>query len=325
MELRVRHESWPLAAAFAISRGSRTTAEVVVVELVAEGARGWSECVPAARYGESVAGVVAALTALAPRLSPDITHEQVQRLLPPGAARSALDCALWDWRAKREGTSVARLLGLAAPQPLTTAFTLSLDTPARMAAAARANSFRPLLKCKLAGAGDLERVAAIRENAPASTLIVDANEAWEPAAVEDRCAALAALGVAMVEQPLPASQDDVLAEIEPGVPLCADESCHTRADLERVCGRYQFVNIKLEKTGGLSEAMALRQAARDCGLRLMVGCMLGTSLAMAPATLVAQGAEYVDLDGPLLIGSDRQPGLVYDGSLLHPPRPELWG
>jgi L-Ala-D/L-Glu epimerase len=325
MELAVRHESWPLARAFAIARGSRTTAEILVVELVSDGARGRGECVPYSRYGETIGGVRQTLERLAPRLQEGLTHAEVQRLLPPGAARNGLDCALWDWRAKRAGVRVHELLGLPPPLPLTTAYTLSLDTPERMAAAARENASRPLLKSKLAGDGDLERMAAVRENAPDSALIVDANEGWRPELVEPYCAALAGLGVTLVEQPLSAAEDAVLAQVEHAVPLCADESCHTREDLERMCGRYDVINIKLEKTGGLTEALALRGAARECGLRIMVGCMLGTSLAMAPAALVAQQADWVDLDGPLLIGRDRQPGLVYQGSRLYPCQPALWG
>lgn len=325
IRLAVRHESWPLAQAFRISRGSRTTAEVIVVEIEGDGFTGRGECVPYRRYGETVPQVMATIETMASRVARGLTPAQLQQLLPPGSARNGLDCALWDWQAKSSCSTVWQLLELDRPSPLITAYTLSLDTPERMGDAARENAFRPLLKSKLAGDGDLERMAAVREKAPAATLIVDANESWSGATVERRCRELAQLGIAMIEQPVPAADDAVLARFEHPVPLCADESCHTRADLDRLAGRYDVVNIKLEKTGGLTEALALRTEARSRRLRIMVGCMVGTSLAMAPAVLVGQGAEFVDLDGPLLIGHDRDPGLVYDGSLLHPPEPALWG
>jgi L-Ala-D/L-Glu epimerase / N-acetyl-D-glutamate racemase len=325
IELQVRHETWPLATPFTISRGSRTTAEVVVVQVRGGGVTGRGECVPYPRYDETVEGVIATVEALAPRLAEGMTRDQLQEALPAGSARNGLDCALWDWQARRERTTVAQLLGMSPLQPLITAYTLSLDTPERMGRAARENASRPVLKSKLAGEGDLERMAAVHENAPAATLIVDANEAWSSAEVEPYCAALVQLGVALVEQPLPAAEDAALADISHPLPLCADESCHTRADLDRLAGRYDVINIKLEKAGGLTEAMALHRAARERGLQVMVGCMIGTSLAMAPAVLVAQGADFVDLDGPLLIGRDRDPGLRYEGSLLHPPGPDLWG
>ena len=249
----------------------------------------------------------------------------MQRALPPGAARNALDCALWDLEAKISGRPVYELAGLTAPRPLATAYTLSLNDPEIMGQTAAQHADRPLLKIKLAGRDDLDRVAAIRANAPDSTLIVDANEGWSADQVEPLSAALARLGVALIEQPLPADQDALLAELEHPVPFCADESCHTAADLAELAARYECVNLKLDKTGGFSEGLRLAAEARACGLDLMVGCMIATSLAMAPAVLLAQQARFVDLDGPLLLQKDRERGLRYEGSLLHPPHPQLWG
>ena len=323
--LVVRQESWPLAQAFTISRGSRTTAEVVVAE-VSEGAhRGRGEGVPYARYGETVAGVVKSLEAMVPKVEEGLDRAALQEAMPPGAARNALDAALWDLEAKVSGKSVARLAGLEPPGSLTTAYTLSLDTPEGMGRAAAEHKARPLLKIKVTGEGDLERVRAVRAAAPRSRLIVDANEAWSPEHFERYAPALAELGVALIEQPLPAGRDEALARLPHPIPVCADESCHTSADLDALVGRYEFVNIKLDKTGGLTEALRLTAAARERGFRIMVGCMVGTSLSMAPAILVAQGAEFVDLDAPLLLARDRQPGLRYEGSVLFPAKPALWG
>ncbi|MEM6646562.1 MAG: N-acetyl-D-Glu racemase DgcA [Bacteroidota bacterium] len=327
MKLTVRTEVWPLAEAFAISRDTRTVADVVVVELEADGAKGWGESVPYDRYGESLAGVVAEIEAMAGPLANGLDRAALQQQIPPGAARNALDCALWDLECKQSGQRIAERAGLPPLKPVVTAYTLSLDTPEKMAAKARKYAHRKLLKCKLAGEGDLERIAAIREAAPHAKLIVDANEGWRADQVEPFAQALADLGVAMIEQPMPADQDAILADLAHPVPFCADESCHTAADLPRLIGRYEMVNIKVDKTGGLTEALKLKAAAEAAGLRIMVGCMIGTSLAMAPALCVAQGAEVVDLDGPLLMAGDRTPGLVYDPeqSLVAPPEPELWG
>jgi len=323
--LVVRQESWPLAQVFTISRGSRTTAEVVVAE-VSEGAhRGRGEGVPYARYGETVAGVAAALEAMAPQVAEGLDRAALQEALPAGAARNALDAALWDLEAKVSGKPVARLAGLEPPGSLITAYTLSLDTAEAMGRAAAEHATRPLLKIKVTGEGDLERVRAVRSAAPRSRLIVDANEGWSPEHFERYAPALAELGVALIEQPLPAGRDEALARLPHPIPVCADESCHTSADLAGLTGRYEVVNIKLDKTGGLTEALGLAAAARERGFRIMVGCMVGTSLAMAPAILVAQGAEFVDLDAPLLLARDRQPGLRYEGSVLFPAKPALWG
>ena len=329
----VRSESFPLAQTFTISRGAKTTADVVVVELSRDGCVGRGECVPYPRYNESVAGTIEELESLRPQIEADLdgstelaeVRAALQRALPPGAARNALDCALWDLEAKLSGRPAYELAGLATPRPVATAYTLSLDDPETMGRAAAQHADRPLLKIKLADRDDLDRVAAIRANAPDSTLIVDANEGWSSDQVEPLSAALARLGVALIEQPLPAAQDALLAEFEHPVPFCADESCHTAADLAELASRYECVNLKLDKTGGFSEGLRLAVEARACGLDLMVGCMIATSLAMAPAVLLAQQARFVDLDGPLLLQKDRERGLRYEGSLLHPPHPQLWG
>ena len=249
----------------------------------------------------------------------------LQDALSAGAARNALDCAFWDLEAKRSRKRAWALAGLDRPAPVETAYTIGLDTPAAMGAKARANAYRPLLKVKLTGAEDLDRVAAVRENAPHARLIVDANEGWRPDQVEPLSRALQKLHVQLIEQPLPAGQDEALAGLARPIPLCADESCHTRADLGRLAGLYDAVNIKLDKAGGLTEALRLRDAAARLGLGVMVGCMVSTSLAMAPAVLAAQGADFADLDGPLLLARDRSPALRYEGSIVYPPEPGLWG
>jgi L-alanine-DL-glutamate epimerase-like enolase superfamily enzyme len=324
-KLHLKHEIWPIAGRFTISRDSKTVAEVIVAEIEQADARGRGECVPYGRYGESIDSVMAQLESQRGAIEGGLDRAGLQQALPPGAARNALDCALWDLEAKLSHRPVWQLAGLRAPEPLTTAYTLSLDTAEKMGAAAKAQAGRPLLKLKLAGPQDLERVRAVRENAPGARLIVDANEGWTAADYTALAPGLAALGVALIEQPLPASADQPLAGLARPVPVCADESCHDRASLAHTAGRYDAVNIKLDKTGGLTEALALSTAARAAGYRIMVGCMLGTSLAMAPALLVAQGAEVVDLDGPLLLAKDRAPGLVYEGSRVAPSSPALWG
>jgi L-alanine-DL-glutamate epimerase-like enolase superfamily enzyme len=323
--LTVRVERWPIAGRFVISRGARSEAVVVVAELADGAARGRGECVPYPRYGETVEGVVAAIETMREPLAHGLDRGALQAALPPGAARNALDCALWDLDAKRRGRRVHALLGLAPPRPLTTAYTISLGSPEAMAEAAAKAAARPLLKIKLGGSGDPARLAAVRRAAPSSELIVDANEAWTKADLEENFAACAAAGVRLIEQPLPAGDDAALAGLARPVRVCADESVHDRASLPRLVGRYDAVNIKLDKTGGLSEALALRDDAERLGFAVMVGCMVATSLAMAPALLVAQRAEFVDLDGPLLLARDRPDGLRYEASLVHPPAFELWG
>jgi L-alanine-DL-glutamate epimerase-like enolase superfamily enzyme len=326
MRLALCAETWPLASAFRISRGSRTETEVVVATLTDGACTGRGECMANPRYGESPQAIVATLAALAPDIeSGKLDRTRLQQVLPAGAARNALDCAFWDLEAKRAGKRAWQLAGLAAPQPVETAYTISIDTPAAMAAVAKANAYRPLLKVKLSGAEDLERVAAVRANAPEARLIVDANEGWTPEQVQPLSTALHKLHVQLIEQPLPADMDDALAGAVRPIPVCADESCHTRADLDRLADRYDAVNIKLDKSGGLTEALLLRDAAKRRGLAVMVGCMVATSLAMAPALLVAQGAAFADLDGPLLLARDRTPALRYDGSIVHPSKPALWG
>jgi len=320
--LEVRHEAWPIRGSFRIARGAKNKADVVVVTLAEDGKTGRGECVPYERYGEAVASVCAELS----RVPPDVTRESLQQLLPAGAARNALDCALLDLEAKRTGRRAWEILALPAPKILTTAFTLSLAEPKEMADAAReaVDNGYSLLKLKLAGAGDLERVKKVRAAAPHARLIIDANEGW----TRDDLALiplLAELGVALIEQPLPAESDDALNLFASPVPLCADESCHTRADLARIAGRYSHINIKLDKTGGLTEAVALAREAKRLGIGLMVGCMVSTSLSMAPASLLGTLAEFVDLDGPLLLEKDREPHLEYERDRLHPPPLSLWG
>ncbi len=323
--LTVTRRGWALARPFATGRGVKTIADVVIAEISDGDARGRGECVPIPRYGESIDGVVAALDALKGAVSSGLEREALQRAVPPGAARNALDCAFWDIEAKRAYRSVAELAGLGAATPIETAFTLALDTPEKMAELAAGNRTRPLLKLELGGAGDVERVRAVRHAAPASRLIVDANESWNERQLSEFMPALADFRVELIEQPLPADADDALARVKHPIPLCADKSCRTLADLGRLDGKYETVNIKLDKTGGLTEALALAAEAKRRGFRIMVGGMIGTSLAIAPALLVAQQAEIVDLDGPLLLASDRFPGLHYDGSTIHPPDPNFWG
>ncbi|MBL8669927.1 MAG: dipeptide epimerase [Alphaproteobacteria bacterium] len=325
LKLSVQRESFKIAGTFTISRGSRTQSEVVLVELSDGSHVGRGECVPYKRYGETVDGVIGAIEALRNGLMKGLNRTMLQSLAKPGAARNAIDCALWDLEAKRAGKPAWQIAGLPAPRPLTTAYTLSLDTPDAMAAKAAENGARPVLKMKLAGDGDLARVEAVRKAAPKAKVVVDANEGWSAAHYDRFAPELAKLGVAMIEQPLPAGEDEALRGRPRPVPLCADESCHDRSSLERMKGKYDFANIKLDKTGGLTEALALKAAAEAAGFRIMVGCMIGTSLAMAPAFLAAQGAEIVDLDGPLLLAEDRPHAIRYDGSLMHAPDTGLWG
>jgi len=318
-------ERFPIAGAFTISRGSRTEIAVVVATITDGTVTGRGECVPYPRYGESIESVSALIQGQAEAVAAGITRAELRERMPAGAARNALDCALFDWEAKSQGRRAWEIAGLPAPQPVTTAYTLSLGTPESMGEAARVASSRPLLKVKLGGDGDPERIAAVRAGAPQSRLIVDANEAWRPANLEANLAACLAAGVALIEQPLPADDDELLARIAHPVPVCADESLHDRAGLDRLAGRYEAINIKLDKTGGLTEAVMLAHEARARGLTVMIGCMLGTSLGMAPATLLSHHAEFVDLDGPLLLARDRENPLRYDGSTVFPPEPDLWG
>jgi L-Ala-D/L-Glu epimerase len=318
-------ERFPIAGAFTISRGSRTEIAVVVATIRDGEVVGRGECVPYPRYGESIESVSALIEGQADAVAGGITRAELRERMPAGAARNALDCALFDWEAKSQGRRAWEIAGLPAPQPVTTAYTLSLGTPESMGEAARGAAARPLLKVKLGGDGDPARIAAVRAGAPQSRLIVDANEAWRPENLDENLAACLAAGVALIEQPLPAGEDAALAGLPHPVPICADESLHDRKDLDALAGRYDAINIKLDKTGGLTEAVMLAHEARARGLTVMIGCMLGTSLGMAPATLLTHHADFVDLDGPLLLARDRDRPLRYDGSTMHPPEPDLWG
>jgi L-alanine-DL-glutamate epimerase-like enolase superfamily enzyme len=323
--LSARAERWPLAEAFVISRGSKTEAEVVVAEIADGAHRGRGEAVPYARYGETTEGVLAQIESARRAVEAGLDRMALQEALPPGAARNAVDCALWDLEAKRAGLRAWALAGRARLDPVKTCFTISLATSEVMAEAARANARRPLLKLKIGGPDDLDGVAAVRAAAPRARLLVDANEALTFADLRRLAPEFARLDVKLLEQPLPAGEDAELEGYDSPVPLCADESLHTRAELAACARRYALVNIKLDKTGGLTEALALAAEARAKGLGLMIGCMVATSLSMAPAMILAQGAAFVDLDGPLLLTRDRAPGLTIIGSLIEPPSAELWG
>ncbi len=323
--LTVRTERWPIAGSFTIARGAKTEAAVVVAEIADGAITGRGECVPYARYGETIEGVTAALEAMRNALGGGLDRQALQAAMPAGAARNALDCAFWDLEAKAKTQAVHLLAGLPAPGPVVTAYTISLGTPAAMAAAAVKVSSRKLLKVKLGGDGDPERIRAVRKAAPNSELIVDANEAWHPDNLAANLTACAEVGVTLVEQPLPAGNDAVLAAIKRPIPVCADESVHDRASLPSLVGKYDAVNIKLDKTGGLTEALEMARDAERLGFSLMVGCMVATSLSMAPAMLLAQCARVVDLDGPLLLARDREHGLRYEDSLVYPAAAGLWG
>jgi L-alanine-DL-glutamate epimerase-like enolase superfamily enzyme len=326
VHLTVRTERWPIAGTFAIARGAKTEAAVAVAVITHGGLVGRGECVPYARYGETMEGVCTAIRQAAPRIASGMTRQELAAWMPAGAARNAVDCALWDLEAKRAGRRAWDLAGCAAPAPVVTAYTLSLGAPEDMGRAAAAAAARPLLKVKLgAAADDAARIRAVRAAAPDATLIVDANEGWSPDNLAENLDACAAAGVAMVEQPLPAGDDALLAEMARPLPVCADESAHGADSLPDLVGRYDGVNIKLDKTGGLTAALDVAAEARRLGLFVMVGCMVATSLAMAPATVLTPLARYVDLDGPLLLARDRPDALAYDGSVLHPPSAALWG
>ncbi len=320
----VSAESWPIAGAFTISRGAKHSADVVVAAISGGGATGRGECVPYTRYGESVAGVAAQIAKAARALGARLSRTTLAEALEPGAARNALDCALWDHKAKVTGVRVHALAGLNPPEPVLSAYTIGLGPPEEMATKAAACAY-PLLKLKLGAEGDAARLRSVRSAAPDARLIVDANEGWRADQLAELLRVCAGEGVELVEQPLPAGEDSALAQIDRPVPVCADESAHARSGLADLRGRYDAVNIKLDKTGGLSEALAMRHEARQLGFRVMVGCMVATSLSMAPAVLIAQDADWADLDGPLLLAQDRPEGLHIDGATIHPPSPALWG
>jgi len=325
LTLALATERWPIRGSFAISRGVKTEAAVVVAEVSDGNARGRGECVPYARYGESIESVTQAIEKMRPELQRGIGRDDLQKAMPPGAARNALDCALWDLDAKRSGRTANDLAGLPALRPVTTAFTISLAAPAEMARAAERVVDRILLKIKLGADGDPDRIRAVRNAVPHVTLIVDANEGWDESNLAGNLDACAQADVALVEQPLPQGRDAALARMKRPLPVCADESAHDRSSLAALAGKYDAVNIKLDKTGGLTEALAMIAEAERMNFTIMVGCMVATSLAMAPAMLPAQRARFVDLDGPLLLSGDRAEGLRYADSLVYPPTPALWG
>ena len=319
--IQAQVEIFPLAHVFRISRGARTQAEVVTVTIEKDGVTGRGECVPYARYNETLESVIKQVESL----PADIDKETLQDTLPPGAARNAVDCALWDFECKKRDQRIWKIAGIQVPEQKITAYTLSLDKPENMFKQAKKNSNRPLLKIKLGTPNDMPRLEAVTKGAPNSEIIVDANEGWDAELYSQLAPELVRLGVKLVEQPLPADQDGDLIGLPRPLPICADESCHDRKSLEKLIGKYDFVNIKLDKTGGLTEALQLKDKALEAGFKIMVGCMVGSSLAMAPATLIAQNATFVDLDGPLLLAHDRRHGLLYDESWVHPPVKDLWG
>ncbi len=324
MQVSLHHEQWPIRGTFSISRGAKTSAEVVVVTVTDGEFLGWGECVPYGRYGETVESVLAQIESILGKVKSGVTREELQSLLPAGAARNAVDCALWDLEAKKTGKSIWELVGIK-PESTVTAYTVSLDTPEKMAAAAQKAASHALLKLKLGGEGDEERLRRVRDAAPASRLIVDVNEGWTPQNFEAYIRASENVGVELIEQPLPDNHSSVLQNIRTSITICADESAHTSADIPKLIGRYSAVNIKLDKTGGLTEALVMTKAAKDAGLSIMVGCMVSTSLSIAPATVVAQYADYVDLDGPLLLQKDRDMGIEFSECQIYPTTAALWG
>jgi L-alanine-DL-glutamate epimerase-like enolase superfamily enzyme len=323
--LSAKIERWPIAGSFTISRGAKTEAITIVAKVSRGGHTGRGECIPYSRYGETPEATLAAIQAMQEPVSRGLDRQALQAAMRPGAARNALDCALLDLEAKTSGQRVWNMLGRPAAKACITAYTISLASPETMAAATAKAAHRPLLKIKLSGDGVSERIAAVRNAAPQSELIVDANEAWTLANLERNLDACAQAGVSLVEQPLPAGEDQALANIRRLIPICADESVHDRASLEGLRERYDALNIKLDKTGGLTEALAVADAARALDFEIMVGCMVATSLAMAPAMLLTPRARFVDLDGPLLLARDRHDGLRYEGSTVYPPEAALWG
>jgi L-Ala-D/L-Glu epimerase len=318
-------EQFLIAGAFVISRGAKTRAEVVRVLIRDGDIKGQGECVPYARYGETVVSVVTQINVMKPMIINGLSLEELQFFMPKGAARNAIDCALWDFKAKKLQKPVFEFLNMPKIEPVTTAFTLSMGTPEAMALVAHHERSRPILKIKVGGDGDIERLRFIRNAAPKAKIIVDANEGWNELNIVENLNLCALLGIVMVEQPLPQGKDGLLAEIEHPILIFADESVHDAKDLAQLKGRYDGVNIKLDKTGGLTQGLIMCKEAKINNLEIMVGCMVGSSLSMAPAWLLAQYADFVDLDGPLLLQKDRENGLFYDGSVIHPPKPDLWG
>ncbi|MGB7334878.1 MAG: N-acetyl-D-Glu racemase DgcA [Salaquimonas sp.] len=325
LELEIDTENWPIAGSFVISRGARTIASVIKVTLRTANHAGVGECVPYARYSETLESVTAQIETLRSVLQTGISRTELLTKMPAGAARNAIDCALWDLEAKQSGISAWKSAGLCAFVEATTAFTISLGTPEKMATDCQKASERSILKIKLGGEGDIERMRAVGNAAKNQKLVLDANEAWSTENFETYMAVAKEIGADLIEQPLPAGKDDILEQVERIVPVCADESLHTREELKSLRRRYDCINIKLDKTGGLTEALELKKAAIEQKFQVMVGCMVSTSLSMAPAMILAQGAQFVDLDGPLLLAKDRIPGMRYAGSTIYPPSPVLWG
>src|SRR5438132_11231890 len=324
MQIEAREEIWPLKQLFRISRGSRTEARVVVVTVSDGPHTGRGEAVPIARYNQSVASVLEQIESI--KREKNLDRHRIQELLPAGAARNALDCAFWDLEAKISGKRVWELANVPMVHFLETSFTISLDTPEKMAAAAKASAKAPLLKLKLGGDDvDLARVEAVREAAPMARLLIHANESWSPSHYRNIVPALKKLMVELIEQQLPADYDEILETLDHAVPVCPDESCHTSAELPRLTNRYEVINVKLDKTGGLTEALRLCKHARESGFKILIGCMVGTSLSMAPARVLASAADYVDLDGPLLLAHDRDHGLTYENNRIGLPARQLWG
>jgi L-alanine-DL-glutamate epimerase-like enolase superfamily enzyme len=324
MQIEVREEVWPLKEVFRISRGSRSEARVVVVTVTDGQRTGRGEAVPIKRYAQTTDSVFAQIKSI--KNESNLDRSCLQTLLPPGVARNALDCALWDLEAKISGKRVWELANAPMVSEVETSFTISLDTPEKMRAAAKSNSKAPILKLKLGGDDvDVARVEAVREAAPTARLLIDANESWSPSHYRKIVPALKESRVELIEQPFSADADEMLETLDHPIPVCADESCHTTADLPRLTNRYEMINLKLDKTGGLTEALRLAERARESGFKLLIGCMVGTSLSMAPARLLASVSEYVDLDGPLLLARDRDHGLTYENNRIGLPSPELWG
>ena len=324
LTIEAREEVWPLREPFRISRGSRTEAQVILVTVGDDEHVGRGEGVPIKRYGQSAESVLAQIESI--KAEKNLDRQRLQQLLPAGAARNALDCALWDLEVKTSGKRVWELANVPIVPEVETSFTISLDTPEKMAAAAAVAAELPILKLKLQGDDlDLARVKGVRESAPAARLLIDANESWSPEHYRKIVPALHELGAELIEQPFPANADEVLETLDHPIPVCADESCHTTADLRRLTNRYDMINVKLDKTGGLTEALRLCDRARDSGFKLLIGCMVCTSLGIAPARLLASNADLVDLDGPLLLGRDREHGLAYTNGRLALPSAQLWG
>lgn len=322
--LSVTVEHFPLAQEFRIARGAKTEAVVVTTQIGDEFGEGRGECVPYARYGESIDSVREQIEEVRAAIEAGASRERIGELLPAGAARNAVDCALWDLEAKSNSRRAASIICGSAPRPVETAYTIGLGDADSMGAAARVAN-RSLLKVKVGTDNDIGRIRAVHAASRHSKLILDANEGWSADNIREHMLAAAAANAVLVEQPLPAGDDAILADIPHPVPICADESVHTADDLDKLVGRYDFVNVKLDKTGGLTEGLRLVQRAHEMGFGVMIGCMVGTSLAMAPAVLLAQVAEFIDLDGPLLLAKDRSGGLVYTDATVSPPSPKLWG